>query len=53
MRPRKCRRIDLDPATTVFKPAGIPMHQLDSIELGLDELEALRLADKYWTLEAW
>ncbi len=28
-----------------FKPAGIPMRQLDVLVLGLDELEAIRLAD--------
>jgi predicted DNA-binding protein (UPF0251 family) len=28
-----------------FKPMGTPMHQLPRVTLGLDELEALRLAD--------
>ena len=45
MRPRKCRKIDFDPATTVFKPSGIPMRMLDYVELELDEAEAIRLAD--------
>ena len=29
----------------VFKPAGVPFNQLTEIELGLDELEAIRLVD--------
>jgi predicted DNA-binding protein (UPF0251 family) len=33
------------PDVTVFKPRGIPAAQLEAIELGLDELEAIRLAD--------
>lgn len=34
-----------DPDYRVFKPQGIPMSDLHSVELGLDELEALRLSD--------
>jgi predicted DNA-binding protein (UPF0251 family) len=45
MRPRICRRIAFDPQTTVFKPAGIPMCEIESVELAPDELEAMRLAD--------
>jgi predicted DNA-binding protein (UPF0251 family) len=30
---------------TFFKPRGVPTRQLQEIELGLDELEALRLVD--------
>lgn len=44
-RPCKCRTIDVNPATTYFKPRGIPMSTLEEITLQLDELEALRLAD--------
>ena len=29
----------------VMKPAGIPFHELEEVILGLDEAEALRLAD--------
>jgi uncharacterized protein len=29
----------------IFKPAGVPARQLEAVEIGLDELEALRLAD--------
>lgn len=44
-RPRKrriCRKFEGD---TVFKPRSIPMTDLDIVELGLDELEAMRLCD--------
>jgi len=44
-RPHKCRRIGFAPTVTVFKPQGIPSRSLEMIELRLDELEALRLAD--------
>ena len=44
-RPHKCRRIAAGPPVSAFKPAGVPGHELGAIVLGLDELEALRLAD--------
>ena len=44
-RPRSCRRISHSPSATIFKPAGVPRRDLDEVVLGLDELEALRLAD--------
>jgi uncharacterized protein len=44
-RPHKCRLIDAEPPVSAFKPAGVPGSELEAIELGLDELEALRLAD--------
>jgi predicted DNA-binding protein (UPF0251 family) len=34
----------LDPKLSVFKPRGIPATQLEIVELGMDELEAFRLA---------
>jgi predicted DNA-binding protein (UPF0251 family) len=41
-----CRRIvETSPAAAVFKPAGVPLRDLAAIEMTLDELEALRLAD--------
>jgi predicted DNA-binding protein (UPF0251 family) len=45
--PRPCclRRVEGSPPSAIFKPAGIPAHQLEQIEMTLDELEALRLAD--------
>ena len=44
-RPCKCRRIRGEPPANAFKPVGVPGRSLDTIELGLDELEAIRLAD--------
>ena len=45
-RPIKCRRICCNPDYTYFKPRGIPLIELAEINLTLDELEAIRLADK-------
>ena len=44
-RPFKCRRVAFVPGITYFKPAGIPMHSLEEIQLSLEEAEALRLKD--------
>lgn len=44
-RPVKCRKVHFRPGFTWFKPAGIPVKQLDEAVLTIDELEALRLAD--------
>jgi uncharacterized protein len=44
-RPCKCRLVSAGPPVSGFKPAGVPGCDLESIELRLDELEALRLAD--------
>src|SRR3989339_986500 len=44
-RPKRCRKVCFDPNYKVFKPQGIPMSELSSIEIELDELEALRLSD--------
>ena len=45
--PRPCclRHIDVLPCSVYFKPAGIPVRQLEEVVLTLDELETLRLAD--------
>ncbi|MFH1890043.1 MAG: DUF134 domain-containing protein [Candidatus Kuenenbacteria bacterium] len=42
-RPRLCRRIRFNPHITYFKPQGIPMRDLEEIELTAEEVEALRL----------
>jgi len=39
---RNCRVLDGDRS---FKPVGIPRMELESVELKLDEFEALRLCD--------
>ncbi|MFA5389053.1 MAG: DUF134 domain-containing protein [Candidatus Omnitrophota bacterium] len=44
-RPCRCRRIRCRPDSNYFKPRGIPLDMLEEINLALDELEALRLAD--------
>ncbi len=42
-RPRLCRRVRFNPRATYFKPQGIPMTNLDIVELSAEEAEALRL----------
>jgi predicted DNA-binding protein (UPF0251 family) len=42
-RPRLCRRIQFNPNITYFKPQGVPMRELEIIELTTEEVEALRL----------
>ncbi len=44
-RPQSPRRISEELAATVFKPRGVPVGELETLELTLDGLEALRLAD--------
>ena len=44
-RPPVLRRIPRDLTAAVFKPRGVPMKRLEAVELTLDGLEALRLAD--------
>jgi uncharacterized protein len=44
-RPIKCRKIENQPRAEFFKPAGIPLHHLEQVDLTVDELEAVRLAD--------
>lgn len=34
------------PSVIVFKPAGVPARDLDQLQLAVDELEAMRLADR-------
>jgi predicted DNA-binding protein (UPF0251 family) len=44
-RPQNIRQIRRGLKERAFKPQGIPMSELDQVELTLDGLEALRLAD--------
>jgi len=44
-RPRKCRRVASEPEVTYFKPAGIPLRELNELEIAVDELEAIKLVD--------
>jgi len=53
-RPNKIRKICLEPNILFFKPRGIPLKQLEIIQLTLDELEAVRLCyhERYYQNEA-
>ena len=44
-RPPKSRTVQGEPRATYFKPRGVPARGLETVVLGLDELEAIRLAD--------
>ncbi|MFA6532982.1 MAG: DUF134 domain-containing protein [Patescibacteria group bacterium] len=42
-RPRLCRKINFNPSITYFKPQGVPMRELEIVELTTEEMEAYRL----------
>ncbi len=42
---KKCRFIEKEYNNHIFKPKAVPMSQLASINIGHDELEAMRLVD--------
>lgn len=42
-RPRLKRRVCHNPNATYFKPAGIPMKELEEVVLSKEEIESLRL----------
>jgi predicted DNA-binding protein (UPF0251 family) len=42
---KKCRFIEREYENRVFKPKGIPMGRLPMVNIGHDELEAVRLVD--------
>lgn len=44
-RPTCPRKISYSPPASYFKPAGIPLRDLEEIPLAADEVESLRLAD--------
>ena len=44
-RPKKSRWVAEHPGVSYFKPQGIPLRMLEHVCLGVDELEAMRLAD--------
>lgn len=44
-RPKKIRFIEFEPEITYFKPRAVPLNELKEVELTIDELEALRLAN--------
>jgi len=45
VRPKKKRMVQFAPQVAYFKPRGIPLSQLDEVQVTIDELEALRLSD--------
>lgn len=45
VRPTKPRQVEQIPEITYFKPAGVPITQLEEMVLTVEELEALRLKD--------
>lgn len=42
-RPKRARNICFDPEITYFKPRGVPMSELEQMDISIDELEAIRL----------
>lgn len=44
-RPPHCRVVGRLPGADYFKPRGIPLSELEEVALGMDEFEAMRLAD--------
>ena len=44
-RPVKKRLVRFDPTVTYFKPRAVPLSTLEEVDLGVDELEALRLCE--------
>ena len=44
-RPKRCRKVWLEPEFTYFKPAGIEIRKLKETIITVDEVEAIRLKD--------
>lgn len=44
-RPQKLKLVEETPRSDYYKPRGIPMSELEEVNLTLEELEALRLVD--------
>lgn len=42
-RPRLCRKISFNPHITYFKPQGVPLKEIEIVELTTEELEAYLL----------
>jgi len=45
VRPRKTRLVQHSPDVTYFKPRAVPLSELQEVELGVDDLETIRLSD--------
>lgn len=50
-RPRAPRRVECSPEVLYFKPNGVPLTELETISLAVEELEALRLVDREGMLQ--
>lgn len=44
-RPNKVKFIDFEPSVVYFKPQGVPLNELENVDLTYEELEAIRLFD--------
>lgn len=44
-RPRVCRKLMFKPGVTYFKPAGVPMSELEEEILLPEEVEAIKMCD--------
>lgn len=44
-RPPKCRRVEFLPNATYYKPAGVPLRDLEEVSMSIEEAEAIRLKD--------
>jgi uncharacterized protein len=42
-RPKLCRRIQFNSDVTYFKPQGVPMRELEIVEITIEEMESYRL----------
>jgi len=42
-RPKLCRKVQFNPDITYFKPQGVPLRELEIVELAIEEMEAYRL----------
>ncbi len=45
VRPVKPRRVMFDPNVIYFKPRAVSLYMLEEVDLGVDELEAIRLCN--------
>lgn len=53
-RPRWKRRVRFNPTETFFKPQWIPLKELNTVQIEIDELESLRLFEMEWlTMKLW
>jgi len=45
VKPKKIREVSFPPKVVFFKPHGIPLREIEIVNLTIDEYEAIRLAD--------